>query len=224
MNKLSVFGNPNIGVYIFVNDEVAVVPPGLTTSEKEAIIETLNIELLETKIAGTIINGVMIAGNNRALIVPRNILDEELDYLVKSLKKYGINVYVLESRHTALGNIILMNDEICIVPPGLEDSEARKIGDTAGVEVVKKTIMGLNIPGTLAVITNKGGVIHPDIDDNELSELEKLLGFSLERATVNSGVPFIKTGLIANKYGALVGELTTGPEIMRIQRGLGIGG
>ncbi|WFO75842.1 translation initiation factor IF-6 [Desulfurococcaceae archaeon MEX13E-LK6-19] len=223
LNRLSILGNPNIGVYVFVNDTIAIVPPGLTENEKKMIMETLNVELLETKIAGTIINGIMVAGNNNAVIVPRNILDEELEYLSSTLKKYGINTHVLESRHTALGNIILMNDKVCLLSPSVEEHEAKRIEDIAGVEVVRKTIMGLSIPGSLAVITNKGGVIHPDVSDEELSELESLLGFSLERATVNSGIPFIKTGLIANKYGALVGELTTGPEIMRIQRGLGVG-
>lgn len=224
LNKLSILGNPNIGVYIFANDYVAIVPPGLTDTEKQLISDTLNVELIETKIAGTIINGIMVAGNNNVLIVPRNILDEEYNYLISSLKKYDMNVYILKSRHTALGNIILLNDKTCLVPPDLENTCVNVIKDISGVDVVlKKSLMGLNILGSLAVVTNNGGVVHPDISDEELRDLEAIFGFALERATVNSGVPFIKTGLVANKYGALVGELTTGPEIMRIQKGLGIG-
>jgi len=224
LNKLSILGNPNIGVYIFANDQIAIIPPGLTSTEKQLISDTLNVELIETKIAGTIINGIMVAGNNNVLIVPRNILDEEYDYLVSSLKKYDVSVYILKSRHTALGNIILLNDKACLVPPDLENMYVDVIKDVSGVDVVlKKSLMGLNILGSLAVVTNNGGVVHPDISDEELRDLETIFGFALERATVNSGVPFIKTGLVANKYGALVGELTTGPEIMRIQKGLGIG-
>lgn len=225
LNKLSILGNPNIGVYIFANDYVAIIPPGLTSTEKQLISDTLNVELIETKIAGTIINGIMVAGNNNVLIVPRNILDEEYDYLASSLKKYDVRVYILKSRHTALGNIILLNDKACLVPPDLENMYVDVIKDVSGVDVVlKKSLMGLNILGSLAVVTNNGGVVHPDISDEELRDLETIFGFVIERATVNSGVPFIKTGLVANKYGALVGELTTGPEIMRIQKGLGIGG
>lgn len=224
LNRISILGNPNIGVYIFANDQIALVPPGLTEDEKSAIRETLNVELVESKVAGTIILGVLVAGNNNGIVFPRNILDEELYRLRSELKKYDINIYVSESRNTALGNIILVNDRMCVIGTVMEKDEVSKIADVLGVEVVERNVMGLTIPGSLAVITNTGGVIHPDIENGELSELEKLFGVSIERATVNSGVPFIKTGLVANKYGALVGELTTGPEIMRIQRGLGLGG
>ena len=104
----------------------------------------------------------------------------------------------------------------------MEREEIARISNALGVEVVQKNIMQLTIPGSLAVVTNNGGVIHPDASDREIRDLELILKVSIERATVNSGVPFIKTGLVANIYGVLVGELTTGPEIMRIQRGLGI--
>ena len=223
LNRLSILGNPNIGIYIFANDKIALVPPGLTSSEKEVITETLKVDVIETKIAGTIIIGALVAGNNNGIILPRNVLDEEYFNLKNALNKYGIEVYVSSSKNTALGNIILANDKKCISGGVLEKSEINALREVLGVDIIEKNIMGLPIPGSLAVVTNTGGVVHPDISDEELSFLENTFGVPFERATVNSGVPFIKTGLVANKYGALVGELTTGPEIMRIQRGLGIG-
>ncbi|RLG84570.1 MAG: translation initiation factor IF-6 [Thermoprotei archaeon] len=223
LNRLSILGNPNIGIYIFANDKIALVPPGLTSSEKEVITETLKVDVIETKIAGTIIIGALVAGNNNGIILPRNVLDEEYFNLKNALNKYGIEVYVSSSKNTALGNIILANDKKCISGGVLEKSEINALREVLGVDIIEKNIMGLPIPGSLAVVTNTGGVVHPDISDEELSFLENTFGVPFERASVNSGVPFIKTGLVANKYGALVGELTTGPEIMRIQRGLGIG-
>ncbi len=222
INKLRLFGNPNIGVYAFVNDKIAIVPPGLHEDEKKFIIETLNVEIVETKIADSILIGVFIAGNNNGIILPRTTKDEEINKLKKVLKIYGLNIDVLRSKNTALGNIVLVNDKAAIVGKDMEDEEIQHISDVLGVEVFKYNVMDLTIPGTLAVVTNKGGVIHPDVDDVDVRFIEERLGVQIERATVNSGIPFIKTGLIANTYGALVGELTTGPEIMRIQRGLGI--
>jgi translation initiation factor 6 len=91
------------------------------------------------------------------------------------------------------------------------------------LDLIQQNIMHLDIPGSLLVVTDNGGVIHPDVDDNELSMLEDYFKVGIERATVNAGIPFIKSGLIANNHGALVGGKTTGPEILRIKRGLGGG-
>ncbi len=222
LERIRLYGNPNIGVYVFTNDNIAIVPPDLSDHEKKVVMEVLNVEVFETKIADSILAGVLVAGNNNGIILPRTIRDEELAYLRNVLKPYGLNIEVLRSRHTALGNIVLVNDKAAVVGKDLERSEVLRISNALGVEVVQKNVLNLNIPGSLAVVTNNGGVVHPDIGDQELRDLELILKVSLEKATVNSGIPFIKTGLIANTYGVLVGELTTGPEILRIQRGLGV--
>ncbi len=222
LQRTRLLGNPNIGVYVFANDNIAIVPPGLTSEEKRVVTEVLRVDIIETKIADSILAGVLIAGNNNGIILPRTIRDEELSYLKHALKPYGLNIEVLRSRHTALGNLVLVNDKAAVVGEDMEREEIARISNALGVEVVQKNIMQLTIPGSLAVVTNNGGVIHPDASDREIRDLELILKVSIERATVNSGVPFIKTGLVANIYGVLVGELTTGPEIMRIQRGLGI--
>ncbi len=218
--RLNVLGNPNIGVYVFANDSIALIPPGLSKDEKDTLIEILNVELIETKIADTIINGVLIAGNNNGIVLPRIVLDNELNYLKKELSKFGINLYVSSSRSTALGNLFLCNNKACIVGSEIEKEEISKISNTLGVEIIVKDLLELTIPGSLAVVTDRGGVIHPDLSDEDISYLNKVFNVRFERATVNSGVPFIKSGLIANNHGALVGGFTTGPEILRIKKGL----
>ncbi len=223
IDKLSVKGSPHIGVYIFVNDPFAFVPPGLTSHEKEVLLNTLRInDIVETKIAGSELIGVMVAGNNNGLVLPRNILDEEYEFLRKTLSSYSLNLYISRSKHTAMGNIVLSNTKYAIVGSVLEKQEIPKIKDVLGLEdIIVRDIMYLNIPGSLGVVTDKGGVIHPDISDDELLFLEEYFKVDFERATVNAGIPFIKSGLIANNYGVVVGEKTTGPEILRIRRGLG---
>ncbi len=223
IDKLSVKGSPHIGVYIFVNDQFALVPPGLTSHEKEVLLNTLRInDIVETKIAGSELIGVMVTGNNNGLVLPRNILDEEYEFFRKTLSSYSLNLYISRSKHTAMGNIVLSNTKYAIVGSVLEKQEIPKIKDVLGLEdIIVRDIMYLNIPGSLGVVTDKGGVIHPDISDDELLFLEEYFKVDFERATVNAGIPFIKSGLIANNYGVVVGEKTTGPEILRIRRGLG---
>ncbi len=217
--KLGLMGNANVGVFIYANDKVALVPPGITREEENTIQEALNVETVRITIAGTFLHGILVIGNNNGIILPRNTNYEEIDVLSKLLKKYGLNVYLSGSRYTALGNMFLANNKIGIASEEIEDSEIDKISDTLGIEIIKKNIMGLPIPGSLAVINDSGGVIHPDVSDDEIKELEEILNIGLERSTVNAGIPFIKSGLVANNYGIIVGEITTGPEILRIKRG-----
>ena len=62
-----------------------------------------------------------------------------------------------------------------------------------------------------------------DASDEELRRLSEFFEVPVDIGTVNFGVAFIRTGLVANNYGALVGEKTTGPEILRITKALSIG-
>ncbi|MCQ4349719.1 MAG: translation initiation factor IF-6, partial [Sulfolobales archaeon] len=49
-------------------------------------------------------------------------------------------------------------------------------------------------------------------------DLEKLFKTKIEIGTVNFGNAYVKTGLVVNRNGILVGSETTGPEILRIQQ------
>ncbi|MEM4476549.1 MAG: translation initiation factor IF-6, partial [Desulfurococcaceae archaeon] len=214
-SKLSILGTPNIGVYLFANDYVAVVGPNLTESERRIIEETLRVEVVEAKVSDSILIGVLIAGNNNGIIVPKTVREHELSELKRLLKGYHINVEVVDSRLTALGNIVLVNNKAAIVGSRIEDRVIAKISDSLGVEVVVRDLMNLSIPGSIAVVNNAGGAIHPDVSDDDLKYVEEVMGVEVERATVNSGIPFVKAGLVANNNGVLVGEYTTGPEILR---------
>ena len=218
IEKLRVYGSPHIGVYVFVNNQIAIIPPGVEEKVKSVISEVLNVDVIESKIAGSILIGVLIAGNDNGLILPRTLRDDEYEYLKKSIGKYGLNLYISRSKVTALGNVFLVNNNACIIGKEFEPEELNQISD---VVAYHRNILELPIPGSLAVVNDKGGVIHPDVSNGELDEVSKFLRVGLERATVNSGVPFIKSGLIVNNKGIIVGENTTGPEILRIRRGFG---
>jgi len=217
--RLSVFGTSHIGVYIFANNKLAIVPPGLDYGAKKMLSEVLGVDILETKVAGSILVGVLVAGNDNGLVLPRNIREDEYEVIKNAVKKYGLEVYVSRSRSTAFGNLLLVNNHAGILGTEVEKEELQNISDTLDVEVVSRNIMNLVIPGSLAVVTDRGGVIHPDVTDEELKEISEILKVYIERATVNSGIPFVKSGMVANNKGVLVGEKTTGPEILRIRRG-----
>lgn len=224
--KMSFFGNPNIGVYAYVNDKVALLPPGLPRDDINEMASVLKVEVVETKIAGTVLNGVLVAGNDKAIILPRIVYDEELEYIKSVVKNHGIDlaIYVSKSRYTALGNLLACNNKGCIASPLIEEYELKEIRDVLGVEVVKAKIVNMDVPGGVLVITDSGGIVHPDASEDDLNLIKHVTKVIAERATVNAGIPYVKSGLLANNKGVVVGGNTTGPELLRIKAGFESGG
>jgi translation initiation factor 6 len=96
------------------------------------------------------------------------------------------------------------------------------VAEILGVPVERGTLAGLKTVGSAAVVTAKGVLCHPKTADTELDLLESLFKVEADIGTVNHGAPFIGAGIVANKAGAVVGTLTTGPELNRIENALGL--
>ncbi|MEM0373979.1 MAG: translation initiation factor IF-6 [Sulfolobaceae archaeon] len=219
INKLSIFNNDNLGVYIFCNDKYVIIPKGIDVKTKELIAETLKAEIIEAEVARSPLIGVFLVGNNNVLLVPKIITTEELSYLKQNLKDMRVEIF--ESKVTALGNTILLNDHAAYLYQDFSNEEVTRLSKLLQLDNIKKgTIANFITIGAVAVVTNRGGVVHIDATDNEVKELEKLFKVKIGVSTVNFGSVFLRSGLVANSKGALVGSSTTGPEILRIQKSL----
>ncbi|HDH06985.1 MAG TPA: translation initiation factor IF-6 [Thermoproteales archaeon] len=221
--RVSFNGNIYIGAFIFTNDKHTFTPPNTPNKLLNAIGEVLKTEILQVKIMDSPIIGILMAGNNKGLILPYLVKDEELEAIRRNLKNV-LNVGVLPSKKTAVGNIILANDKAALVHPELDRKTIKFIEDILDVPVEQGTIAGIPTVGSVAVVTNKGMLVHPEASAEELKFLEELFKVRVDVGTVNFGVSFIKTGIVVNSFGALVGERTTGPEIMRIEQVFDIAG
>ncbi len=223
ISKLSLYGNINIGVYIFANNRIAFIPKNTDHKIIDIIAKTLNVDVYSISIADLSIIGVMMAGNDNGIILPKIVKDSELLDIKRSLKKYDINILVLDSKYTALGNLILTNNRGAVIYPEFEKEAVKVIKDVLGVQnIEQRYIAGIPVVGSIGVITDNGGIIHPGASDTELQSLEEVFKVPLTTGTVNFGVVFIKSGLVANNHGIIVGENTTGPELMRIQEAFGV--
>ncbi|MCE4604641.1 MAG: translation initiation factor IF-6 [Aeropyrum sp.] len=223
IEKLNLYGNSNIGVYITASDSYAIIPDDLVPGDVEIVSEVLSLpaeRVIGLRILGMRLVGVMISGNSNGVLLPEGA-DVEAEFLRKRLP--DVNVGIVPTRSNALGNVVVSNDRACLVSPGLEREALAVIRDVLGVEVVEATIAGVYTVGSAVVATNRGGLVHPDASEDEVRFLSDLFKIPFEPGTINFGVEFVRTGLVANSYGALVGEDTTGPEIARIQIALGGG-
>jgi translation initiation factor 6 len=211
------FGSPNIGVYCFCNEDLAVVPPGLTVRKLTQFEETLGVNICKTTVGGTTLVGALITGNSKKVLVPHTIQDYELRRIEEFSK-----VTVVESKWTALGNVVLTNDFGAVVHPDAPAEIARSVKGELGVQTTYGKIGSLPFVGALGIATNKGAILSPNTSNEEQSLIEAALHVNVELSTTNGGVPFVKSGILANSKGAIVGPLTRGAELMQITRTLGV--
>lgn len=209
--------NPNIGVYCRGNDSVVFLQKNLSKKVKKKVSSALDAKIVELTIADSTIIGSLLALNSTGVIVT-NFADEET---LSKITRYGLDVFVIKDVINAAGNDILTNDNGALIHPDIGDSSMKKIGETLGVPVQRGTIASLKTVGTAAVVTNKGCLCHPKVTDKEKRQLEKIFDVNVMVGTVNHGFPMIGSGLVANTKGAIIGNLTTGIEMGRIEEALG---
>jgi len=208
-----VFGSPNIGVYCFCNDKAVAVPPGLTNRKMSKISKVLDVPVCQTTVAGSALLGALLTGNSNGILAPHTIRDHEIN----ALEKFN-RVTVVESKWTALGNLVLMNDKGAAIHPDAPKELAENVKDELSVEPVQARIGTLPFVGALGIATNHGAILSPNTLREEHEIIEKTLGVNTDLSTTNGGVPFVRSGIIANSNGAVVGPLTRGGELMQISR------
>jgi translation initiation factor 6 len=213
--KYDVYRSPNVGIYTKCNDSFVFLPNGFATTKAKNLSEFLQTEYLFTSIANTRLLGPLMVVNNKGILLPPNCLDEELSHLKKST---GLNVEILETKHTAIGNLICVNDKGGIMSPMIPNELVKKVEDVLGIEVVQKRVAGYHQAGAMVVATSHGGVIHPDTEDDDIKKISEVLGVELEPATINGGTPYLASGILANNKSLVVGTLTNGPELIMLTK------
>ena len=209
--------NPNVGVFCRANDDVVFLQKGLSKKVKKKITAALDVELVELNIVDASIIGSLLTINSKAAVVTDFIDDKS----AKVVEDQGLNVCVICDKLNAAGNDILVNDKGALVHPNMKDESLKMIEEAFDVPVYRGTIGSLKTVGMAAVVTNKGCLCHPKVTEKEKTVLEKVFDVSVMIGTVNHGVPLIGSGLVANTKGAIIGNLTTGIEMGRIEEALG---
>ena len=213
--KYDVYRGPNLGVYTTVNDSIVLVPMGFAESKAKKLSQYLDAEYHYTSIANTRLIGALSAMNNRGILLPKTAFANEYDYLKKET---DLEIGVLDSKYTALGNLICTNDKGAVVSPWLSKNDCQTIKDILGVEIIQKRIAGYNQVGAVMVANNSGAAIHPEADEEDMKQFANVLGVKVEHSSINNGIPYVSSGILANNNTIVVGSLTTGPEIMMLTR------
>jgi translation initiation factor 6 len=215
----SIVGSASIGVYALATEDIVMIPRMVPQQKAQEFADWLKVKLAYTSINGSVLAGSLVCANSNSMLVSNSIREEELTQ-IKSV--FTGNITIMETKKTAYGNLVLANDKGAVVDPRFKEAEIKKIAQALGVEAVPTEIAGLPYVGSLAAATNKGVLAHPLLTAEEKKTLEAVFKVPVDVGTVNCGVPYVGTGLLANSHAAVAGSMTTGPEMFIIGNALDV--
>ncbi|MGZ5500897.1 MAG: translation initiation factor IF-6 [Nitrososphaeraceae archaeon] len=217
--KYAFYKSPNIGIFVKCNDNFIVLPLGFAPTKTNRLSQYLEVtDTIYGSIADTRLLGPMMVINNNGILVSYIASDEEINILKE---KSQLNVERLKSKYTAIGNLIATNDQGAIVSPLCNDVKTQ-IQDILGVSVTSLSISGFIQTGAMIVATNKGAVVYPNASDDEIKTISNILNVNVEPVTINGGIPYLASGIIANSKSVVVGNMTSGPELIMLSRAFNV--
>ena len=207
--KAEFHGNPNIGLYVYANNEYCIAGPDVPQKALAEIAEALKVKPIVLTIAGTSLWGILCAGNSKCLLVPEIAFESELS----KLKKLGINYKVIETEFTALGNNFLITENAGLANPLISQDILDSASEALGVKLEAWKVADLETPGAILVCNSKGGLAHVDATQGELDKLKELFKVPFQQGTANFGNPYLRSAIILNNSGLAIGSHSTGVEI-----------
>lgn len=219
LHLIDIYRSPNIGIFMKANDKFILVPKGLAPTKTYKLCASLGVSAVPTSIGESRLLGALSSMNSNGMLVSRLAEEGEINEIKTAT---GLNVSRLESKLTAVGNLVVANDRCALVSPAFDSTAVSQVRDVMGTEVERLPIGEYYQTGSLVVATNRGAAVYPGLDEQEVERIGSLLGVDAYPTSVNSGVPYVASGLIANSKNAIVGSQTTGPELVFITRALSV--
>ena len=211
INKLSLFENNYVGLYIRAWDDMAIVPANLEIHEIEAIRESLQVDVRESRMDDSGMYGIFSVLNSNGLVISGMYKNRDLDFDTGQR-----NVLFLKDMINAVGNDIVANDHGAMVHEDFSRKSVSAIENALGVETVQGTIGGFPTVGSSSVLTSKGMIVNPETTDEEIEILKDFFKVSVKVGTANFGSPMVGSSIVANKNGIIVGNDTTSIELTAI--------
>lgn len=219
LTLLDIYRSPNIGVFLKGNDNFLLVPKGLAPTKSDKLSQSLGVTAVPASIGESRLLGPLVSMNGHGILVSRLAEDSEIAEIKSAT---GLPVDRLQSKLTAVGNLVVANDRFAFVSPILDGRAVNQVKDVMGTPVERVAMGEFHQVGALMVATNRGAAVYPGLAEHEVARLGGLLGVDAYPTSVNRGVPYVASGVVANSRNAVVGTQTTGPELVFITRALSV--
>ncbi|MGB7676017.1 MAG: hypothetical protein WBL54_05795, partial [Nitrososphaeraceae archaeon] len=138
--KYDVYRSPNIGLFVKSNNSILSVPFGFAETKAKKLRDYLDVDkMFYASVSGTRLIGPLTVMNNNGIILPSTASEEELQLFKQESK---LNVDRLNSKFTAVGNLISANDNGALVSSLIKAETHQQIRDILGVQVDTLSIAG----------------------------------------------------------------------------------
>ena len=163
--------------------------------------------------------GVYSLVNDKIAIVPPQVPEPKRHKIEEWLKVKVVATTVGKS--LVNGAMACSNSNGILLPSSATDDE---------IEAIESAKLGLNVAvmdtkrtayGNMVLANDKGAVVDPRLSPETMAKVSDTLGVEVVHGEI-AGLPYVATGLVANSYGAMVGLLTTGPEMFIIGQALDV--
>ena len=215
--KATIGNNSYIGAFAVATDSFVLITDTSTRTERAIIEDNLEVKSIGMTIDSSGLIGVYVAGNTKGILLPEMTGQIEIAKLKNALP--DVEISTMQTSLNALKNNILANDKVAFVNNEYGKYEIEKIGDVLGVEVIKKQIGLYDTIGANNILTNRGAVLNNTASDDDISFMKSRIQ-SVSQSTANLGSSSIGLCALANSNGLVVGDQTTGFEMVRITEGI----
>jgi translation initiation factor 6 len=213
MLRTRILGSSYVGLFCITNDTLCFVPKGIEERAFKEIEKTLDVKVVKVNLYDSSLLAVFGKMNNSHMFLPSHLKSKEIEAIEKEIKVKLINT------ESALGNLIAVNDNGAVVSNILSDEIVDEIAKS-GIEIAHTNIAQTDVVGSSLLATSTGFVMNPNASEEEIKKVQQALNVKGGFSTANTGDVFISNSVIANKNGAITGDLTTGHELNRIDEAL----
>ena len=175
LHLIDIYRSPNIGVFMKCNERFLLVPKGLAQTKSDKLCDSLKVAAVPTSIGESRLLGVLTSMNNNGMMVSRLAEDVEISEIKAAT---GMNVSRLDSKLTAVGNLVVANDRCALVSPVLDAKAVSQVRDVLGTEVERTPMGEYHQVGAFVGATNSGAAVYPGLDEKEIGRLGRCSGWT----------------------------------------------
>lgn len=209
-------GNANIGLYFFVNDKFCILGNNIEEEKLKEIEKNLNVPVYKASILGTDLIGVFVTGNNNYLLIPK-CYDYEVKIFEKIAKNHDIKLETIDNNLNTFGNNICFGKNQIFINSDYNENFINKLKKITKYNITKINHHEFNSAGAICTYINDKYFVSQELDEDYFKEvLDEIGGVG----TVNSGSNFVSSGIVGNKFGILIGSLSSTIEIQNIVESL----
>jgi len=201
--KMNINGIVHIGLLLHLFEDFVVV----SNSVNDKYLKDFDIKI--EKVNSDIVGPYILEWEDKIIMSKKSPKD-----LIESISKYK-DVILVDTKANLLGNLFTIgNNGIIFSKASKKDVEL--LVDLTGLPAHR--IRTGYLTSTLIKIYNNRAMVSQLLPDRVLDKIKEILGMEkFDVGSVNFGSPYLKYGIEINKDYLIVGDMTTGHELIRIE-------